>query len=143
MRIRQALAAAVLAVPLVGCPGTGAYRPDRALDGDRFDVSCEGDFDSAPRLAAGRTPVFPIRMLNPETIADRKIRHLPMEWAVTTTFNVGVDGKTSAIASTPTSPQSFSDHMAVAVRSWRFVPASRDEVPVASRCTSLFTYRLD
>lgn len=143
MRMKEQLAAVVLALSLAGCPGTGAYRPDRALDQDRFDLACEGDFDQAPVLAAGKTPVFPIRMLNPETIADRKIRHLPMEWAVTTTFNVGIDGKTSAIASTPTSPQSFSDHMVVAVQSWRFVPASRNGLPIASRCSSRFVYRLD
>ncbi len=77
-------------------------------------------------------------MLDPDAIEDRQIRHLPMEWWVSTAFTAGTDGRAADVRATPTSPQSFSNHMVVAVKSWRFAPATREGNAVASRCTILF-----
>lgn len=134
---------AIVLATLAGCPSTGAYRPNQQLDSNRFNLSCEGDFDQPPVLSSGKTPVFPIGMLNPDVIEDRKIRHLPMKWPVTSAFIVGVDGRTSGIQATATSPPSFSNHMVVAVRTWRFMPAARNGTPVESRCKSNFVYGLE
>jgi len=137
------LAVGGLAVVLAGCPDSGAYRPNQTLDARRFNITCEGEFEQEPALSAGRTPVFPVGMLNPTLIEDRKTRHLPMTWPVTTTFTVGADGRTSEIKASPTTPASFGNHMVVAVQSWRCVPASRGGVAMPSRCSSDFVYRLD
>lgn len=133
---------ALAALLVAACAHPDHYRPNRPLDAERFSVSCEGDFEQGPTLAAGKSPVYPVRMLNPDVIEDRKIRHLPMEWWVTTSFTVGADGATSEVRSTPTSPQSFGDHMTIAVRSWRFEPASKQGVAVSSRCSSRFGFSL-
>jgi hypothetical protein len=133
---------AVAAILAVACASPNHVRPNRELDSEDFDLRCEGDFDQAPVLLAGKSPVFPIGMLNPDVIEDRKIRHLPMEWSVTTTFTVGADGRAAEVRATPTSPPSFSNHMVVAIKSWRFAPATRDGNAVASRCKTLFGYHL-
>lgn len=138
-----AVVLAVATMALAGCPKSGAYRPNHSLDRDRYEVSCEGDFDQPPVLSSGKAPYFPVSMLSPGMVDDRRMRHLPLKWTVTTTFMVGVDGKTSAIQATPTQPQSFSDHVAIAVRSWRFVPASKDGVAVASQCSNEIGYSVD
>lgn len=137
------LAIFVSSALLAACAHPDHYRPNQPLDAERFSVSCEGDFEQEPTLATGKSPVFPVRMLNPDVIEDRKIRHLPMEWWVTTNFAVSAEGRTSEIHSTPTSPQSFSDHMTIAVQSWRFVPAKKDGVAVPSRCSSRFGFSLE
>lgn len=143
MKKGQRINTVIMVVMLVACARPDHYRPNQPLDADRFSVACEGDFDQGPTLAAGKSPVYPIRMLNPDVIEDRKIRHLPMEWWVTTSFTVGVDGRTSDVRSTATSPQSFSDHMTIAVRSWRFVPASKSGAAIPSLCSSRFGFSLD
>jgi hypothetical protein len=136
-----AIACAVAMLALAGCPRTGALRPNRALAADVQGV-CEGDFDQAPRLSSGKSPYFPISMLSASVVEDRKTRHLPLTWSVTTTFTVAADGRTAAIRATPTQPQSFSDHVVVAVRSWRFQPARKDGVALASQCTNEFGFVL-
>lgn len=136
---------ALLVAGLAGCASPGSdYRPNRSLnDGRQFDVSCEGSFDEAPRLESGKTPVFPVSMLNPYVIEDRKVRRLPMEWPVHTTFDVDAHGRTANVQSSPTAPPSFSAHMTVAVRAWRFTPAMSGGAAVPSHCEVDFTYQLD
>jgi hypothetical protein len=136
------VAIAGLAILVAACADPGHMRANRPLGTEDIDLQCEGDFDSAPVLVSGKSPVFPVGMLNPHVIEDRKIRHLPMEWSVTTTFVIEADGRTADVRTTPTSPQSFSEHMAIAVKSWRFTPATRDGGPVAVHCSNLFGYSL-
>lgn len=138
------IATALLAAGLAGCATPeNVYRPNRTLAADRgFDIACDGDYDKAPKLASGKSPVFPIRMLSPDVVEDRKVRRLPMEWPVTTQFDVDAEGRTANVRSTATSPQSFSDHMTVAVRGWRFDAAQAAGNAVTSQCKVTFTYRL-
>ncbi|HEY1140925.1 MAG TPA: energy transducer TonB [Lysobacter sp.] len=143
MKLRiEWMAIAGLAILVAACTSPGHMRANRPLDTKDLDVQCQGDFDSAPVLVSGRSPVFPIGMLNPDVVENRKIRHLPMEWSVTTTFVVEADGRTADVRATPTSPQSFSDHTAIAVKSWRFTPATKGGGPVAVHCSNLFGYSL-
>lgn len=143
MNMTRLLLIACVLAGMAACAQPGHYRPNHPLDAERFGLRCDGDFDQAPGLLAGKSPVFPVGMLNPEVIEDRKIRHLPLEWWVDTTFSVDADGRASDVHATPTSPQTFSDHMVVAVKSWRFTPASKDGVAVASRCSTRFGYTLE
>lgn len=128
-----------------GCvkPEGHTYRPNRDLDNSRFTLQCDGDFDQAPELLTGKSPVFPARMLNPDVIEDRKIRHLPMEWPAETTFEVTTDGRTLDVRSSPTEPPSFASHMTIAVREWRFSPATQQGTAVASRCSTVFRFGLN
>lgn len=136
------VAVAVLAILVAACASPGHLRPNRSLGVEDLDLECEGNFDAAPVLVSGKTPVFPIGMLNPDVIENRKIRHLPMEWSVTTTFLIGADGRTGDVRTTPTSPPSFSEHTTIAVKSWRFTPATKDGGPVAVHCSNRFGYSL-
>lgn len=136
----QAKAMLALALPcLAACaPSENTYRPNRPMNaGRQFDVACEAG--QSPRMVSGKSPVFPVGMLNPYVIDDRRTRHLPMKWEVTTTFDIDAAGKTRNVVSTPTTPQSFSDHMTIAVRAWRFTPGE----DAAHRCEVVFTYFLE
>jgi uncharacterized lipoprotein YmbA len=141
MRAKLTIVAALL---LSGCASdANTYRPNRPLNDHRqFAVACDSAHDQAPKMVYGKSPVFPVGMLNPYVIDERKTRHLPMEWEVTTTFDVAADGRTRNVHSTATDPQSFSDHMTVAVRAWRFTPAMAGDVAVESRCEVNFRYAL-
>lgn len=118
------------------------YRANAPIDPVRYGVECDGDFDEAPRLVSGKVPVYPVSMLNPELVEDRKIRHLPMEWPVIAEFTVLPDGSTADIRSTRTTPASFGQHMTIAVRSWRFSPAKTSGVATPARCSAGFNFIL-
>ncbi|GAB3372470.1 hypothetical protein GCM10027431_22760 [Lysobacter rhizosphaerae] len=133
----------LLSVSMAGCvsqPTT--FRANTSINPARYRVVCEGEYEEPPQLASGKAPVYPISMLNPALIEDRKVRHLPMEWPVTSTFTVGADGSTDAIQSTVTTPVSFGEHMTLAVRSWRFTPARAGDEAVPAKCKAGFTFTL-
>jgi len=124
-----------------GC-GQG-YSMRNTLDGERLGIERVGDFDQDPQLQFGKAPVFPITMLNPTLIDDRKTRHLPMHWDIESKFLVDVSGTRRQITSTETDPPSFGRHASIAKSQWRFKPASRDGGPVDASCTFAFSFALD
>ncbi|WP_457096194.1 hypothetical protein [Lysobacter sp. P5_B9] len=133
----------LLSVSMAGCvsqPTT--FRANTSIDPARYRVACEGEYQEPPQLASGKAPVYPISMLNPALIEDRKVRHLPMAWPVNATFTVDAGGHTTDIESTPTTPATFGQHMTLAVRSWRFTPAQAGDEAVPARCTAGFTFVL-
>lgn len=143
MKGRIAALAAGLAL-LAGCTfGENRYlRPNESIVDDGVAPECSGDFDTAPVLVAAKAPVYPIRMLNPTLIEDRKTRRLPMAWQVDSSFEVGPDGVPVKVRSTTTDPASFGQHTSIAIRAWRFTPATRDGTPVAAACTFTMTFEL-
>jgi hypothetical protein len=133
----------LLSLAVAGCMSQPTnFRANTSIDPVRYGVACEGEYEQPPQLASGKVPIYPISMLNPALIEDRKVRHLPMEWPVTSTFTVGADGSTAAIQSTVTTPVSFGQHMTVAVRSWRFTPARAAGQAVPAKCTAGFRFIL-
>lgn len=133
MRPPWATIALLLALPTATA---FAERPNRTLRG--IPLACEGDFDVAPVLAKGKTPITPISMLSPGILDDRFIRDLPLEWVVKTTFEVDADGRTRQVRSTATDPPAFARHVNAAVTAWRFRPATRGGAAVPVTCkTSL------
>jgi hypothetical protein len=133
----------LLSLAMVGCVSQPAtFRANTSIDPARYRVACEGEYEQPPQLASGKAPLYPISMLNPALIEDRKVRHLPMQWPVTATFTVDAGGATADIESTPTMPTAFGQHMTVAVRSWRFTPARSGDQAVPARCTAGFTFVL-
>jgi len=134
---------AVLAIALAGCASRpDTFRANTTIDPARYAVTCEGEYEAPPRLASGKAPVYPVGMLNPALIEDRKVRHLPMRWPVNATFTVDAGGHTTDIESTPTTPAAFGQHMTLAVRSWRFTPAQAGDEAVPAKCTAGFTFVL-
>jgi hypothetical protein len=130
---------------LAGCatPADNTYHMRNTLDGERLGIECQGDFDQEPKLYSGKAPVFPITMLNPTFIDDRKTRHLPMRWDIESSFVVDVSGKPAQVTSTETDPPSFGRHATVAISQWRFTPATRESSPVEARCAFAFHFALD
>ena len=143
MRGKNAALAACMAA-LAGCTfGSNDYlRPDESIVDDGVAPECSGDYDTAPVLVAARAPVFPVSMLNPTLVEDRKTRHLPMSWQVDSRFEVGPDGVPAEVRSSATDPASFGHHTTIAIRAWRFAPATRAGVPVAASCTFAMSFDL-
>ncbi|KAB8181314.1 energy transducer TonB [Marilutibacter maris] len=137
-----ALAACMVA--LAGCTfGDNNYlRPNESIVDDGVTPECVGDYDRAPVLVAAKAPVFPVSMLNPTLIEDRKTRHLPMSWQVDARFDVGTDGVPLNVRASATDPASFGHHTAIAIRAWRFKPALRAGVAVTAACTFTMTFEL-
>ena len=143
MECKSAALAACMAV-LAGCTfGDNNYlRPNESIVDDGVTPECTGDFDRAPVLVAAKAPVFPVSMLNPTLIEDRKTRRLPMSWQVDARFDVGTDGVPLDVRASATDPASFGHHTAIAIRAWRFAPATRDGVPVTASCAFAMTFDL-
>lgn len=142
MTLLRVCVALLLAVA-TGCAADPArVRADTALP-PGHGVSCEGDFDVPPRFVSGKSPLFPASTLqNPDFIEDRKIRHLPLHWQVTTRFDVRADGSTSNVRSTRTDPPFFATHTNAAIARWRFEPATRDGAPASAACSYLLEFSI-
>jgi hypothetical protein len=126
----------------VGCGAhSGDMRPDAALPA-AYDVDCSGDFDRAPSLRSGKTPVFPVSMLNPNYIDERRIMRLPLSWEVATRFTVTVDGKATEVRSDATDPPFLATHTNAAIAAWRFEPARKHGVVVPARCEHRMVFKL-
>lgn len=141
------LLGAIVVAALAGCTN-GAMRdktqmrPDESLPAGH-DVTCEGDFDTAPRLLSGKAPVFPASTLsNLEFIEDRKIRRLPLDWTVNSRFDVLDGGTTANVRSNRTEPAFFATHTNAAISAWRFQPATRGGVPVPAACTYVLNFSI-
>ena len=119
-----AIGSATLALALAACtPGsTGSTRAGSAMDTGYINAAfddMEGYFDSPPRLVFGKSPVYPIRAA---------ISGIPA--SVTLRYTIGADGKTRDIEVIGGSGKPFSTHAVIAVREWRFEPATLGGDPV-------------
>ena len=136
----------MLAAGLTACTTTTSndrVRPDTPLP-EGFEIACEGDFDTAPKLMAGKAPVFPASTLaNPDFVEDRKIRRLPLSWRVTTRFDVLAEGTTAHVRSDATEPKFFATHTNAAIAAWRFAPARRADVAVDAQCVNVFNFNIE
>jgi TonB family protein len=79
----------------------------------------EGYFDTPPRLIFGKMPVYPIRAA---------ISGVPA--TVTVRYTIGADGSTRDIEVIGGSGKPFSTHAVIAVREWRFEPATLGGDPI-------------
>lgn len=138
-----ALLPLLVASLVLGCGAhSGDMRPDRNLPAE-YGVECDAkDYDRAPRLRSGRTPVFPASMLSPSYIDERRIRHLPLSWDVVTRFIVAADGTTAQVHSDATDPAFLATHSNAAISAWRFEPARRNGEAVAARCEHRMVFKL-
>lgn len=143
MRVRKTIVLALCAAGMVAGCGThsGDMRPDATLPA-AYGVECSGDFDHPPRLVSGKTPVFPISMLNPNYIDERRIMRLPLSWEVVTRFTVDADGVATEVRSDATDPAFLATHTNAAILAWRFEPAGLDGVAVPARCEHRMVFKL-
>ena len=131
-------------VLLSGCvaqPRATALRTP-LLDENQLRAACAGDFDSPPAMLTGEFPIYPASMLYRAVIDDRKTRHLPLVWDVESKFSIDENGAVRDVRSSSTEPQSFSNHTTLAIREWRFRPASRQAQPLATHCTVTIAFDL-
>lgn len=119
-----AIGSATLALALAACTpgGTSMQRAGSVMDPRHFNAvleGVEGYFDTPPRLVFGKMPVYPIRAAMSGIPASVSLR-----------YTIGADGKTRDIEVIGGSGKPFSTHAVIAVREWRFEPATLGGDPV-------------
>lgn len=119
-----AVASAALTLALAACTpgGTSMQRAGSVMDPRHVNAvleGVEGYFDTPPRLVFGKVPVYPIRAA---------ISGIPA--SVSLRYTIGADGRTRDIEVIGGSGKPFSTHAVIAVREWRFEPATLGGEPV-------------
>ena len=99
--------------------------PVVAVRSDACDTLC-----TPPRRISGRAPIYPISKLLKGAGGEALIA-----------FTVDVDGTTKDFVVISATYPYFGSHAIVAVKDWRFEPATKDGHPVAVRVTQLFQFR--
>lgn len=132
--VARGLGAAAVGLVLVACTpgGTGIQRAGSMMDPRHFDAALagvEGYFDTPPQLIFGKMPVYPVRAA---------ISGVPAE--VTFRFTIGADGTTRDIEVIGGSGPPFSTHTVIAVREWRFKPATLGGDPVPFTVEQTITF---
>lgn len=131
--MRQPLVAALvpLAALLAGCtaPDPLRSRSNAPLEVQAYVGAPAAEYDSAPRLASGRAPVYPVgRALDGES------------GSAEISFVVGLDGVPADFEVLRADHPAFADHAVIAVRAWRFEPARKDGQPIAVRMRQVFRF---
>jgi hypothetical protein len=94
--------------------------------------SClRGSFDVPPELLSGTRPRFPVGELL-----------LAKSGKAMVDYEVLTDGSARFLRGTAENAW-FTTHAAIALRDWRFRPAQKDGVPVATVCRTEFVFRID
>ena len=132
--VRGTLALALLAL----APAAGAQKvPDDV--GREFTVDeyaringafeADGANATAARLLRGYVPLYPI---------SRVLSHV--SGVCVMEFDVGVDGTVSRLERAREDDRKMCDHAEIAMRHWRFQPATQDGMPVVRRYRVPITY---
>lgn len=115
----------VLAALLVAaCAGTSepVQRADRAMAPGSVVGPQSQQWETPARLLSGKSPAYPI-----EQFVTGKTGYAEVG------FTVAQDGTTRDIEIVDADQAAFGRHLAIAVKDWRFDPATKDGQPVASR----------
>ena len=125
-RRRIGLATVGLASALLvsACAYEGTQRPGRPMDKVPLKGCDTRDSDTPPVLLEGDAPIYP---------AEDKWSG--KQGSATVTFIINADGSTTIVQATSEEDKYFAGHTALAIRDWRFKPATRDGRAVATRCT--------
>jgi TonB family protein len=132
--MRQSLVAPALvplAILLAGCTTADPLRSrsNAPMDPTAIVGAPAAEYDTPPRLASGRAPVYPIgRALDGES-GSAEISYV-----------VGVDGVPVDFEVLRADHPAFGDHAVIAVRAWRFEPARKDGQPIAVRMRQVFSF---
>jgi len=108
--------------------GTRPHEPV-ALVGKSAPASSQ--YDVPPKLLSGRTPIYPITRLERHQQGDALIE-----------FTVDPKGIPRDFKVIKTDYPYYASHAIIAVRDWRYQPATKNGKPVAARLRVPFHYRM-
>lgn len=114
----------ILIVTLVAaCGGTreDSQRSDRAMAAGSLVAPPSEQWDTPASLLSGKTPAYPISLFVTGKTGYAEV-----------VFTVAQDGSTRDIKVIEADQPAFGDHLAIAVRNWRFEPARKDGQAIAS-----------
>lgn len=108
---------------LAGCAGTRepTQRADRAMAPGSVVGPASVQWDTPARLLSGKSPAYPIGQFVTGKGGYAEVA-----------FTVAPDGTTRDIKVVDADQPAFGNHLALAVKDWRFEPARKDGQPVAS-----------
>lgn len=115
----------LLAILLIaGCSGTrqSVQRADRAMAPGSVVAPESAQWDTPASLLSGNSPLYPIEQLMTGKAGYAEVA-----------FTVDPEGKTRDIEVVRADQPAFGNHLAIAVKGWRFEPSRKDGHPVASR----------
>jgi hypothetical protein len=107
------------------------YDPANAMAPVVVRSCLRGSFDVPPELLSGTRPRFPVGELL-----------LAKSGKAMVDYEVLTDGSARFLRGTAENAW-FTTHAAIALRDWRFRPAQKDGVPVATVCRTEFVFRID
>lgn len=114
----------ILTVTLVAaCGGTreATQRSDRSMAPGSLVAPQSEQWDTPASLLSGKTPAYPISLFVTGKTGYAEV-----------TFTVAQDGSTRDIKVIEADQPAFGDHLAIAVRNWRFEPARKNGLAIAS-----------
>ena len=122
-----------LAGLLAGCAGTheAGHRANRWMEPGSIVGPASVEWDTPARLVSGKSPVYPIGQLLTGKTSSAEVA-----------FTVAADGTTRDIHVVAADREVFGRHLAIAVKGWRFEPARKDGVAVASPLSVAFDFTI-
>ena len=108
-----------------------AYRTG-AEGGDAPRACANRQCDSLPRLLQGNAPEYPVKLLRAEITGQAIID-----------FTINVNGQVVDAKVASASAPEFGKSAIIALRSWKFQPATLHGGPVALRARQIFPFRVE
>ncbi len=121
----------LLTACLAGCatPPLGESRANTAVDPAYMVGPAHPDWDTPPKLIHGKAPVYPVSRL----VAGQDGRTI-------IAYTIGSDGKPGDFEVVETDDKVFADHAIIAVRTWRYQPATKGGAAISARVEHPFVY---
>ena len=123
-RFASRCAFCILTVLLAACGGTreATQRADRAMAPGALVAPQSEEWDTPATLVSGKSPAYPISLFLTGKTGYAEIA-----------FTVAQDGSTRDIEIVDADLPAFGNHLAIAVRNWRFEPARKNGQAISSR----------
>ena len=121
-------AALIVSTAAAASPGH-TDRPDTRLNPSDIVFDSNPQWDTPPELLSGRLPIYPISQ-----VLARK------EGVATIQYTIGADGIPKNVMVQSASDRRFGNHAVIAVRAWKFRPATKGASPTEATVRETFTY---
>ena len=121
--------AILLALPCAAFGADVYQRANTAIDPSRMSGPASEEWDTPPKLIEGKAPVYPISL-----VLSRR------EGSSVIVYTVGIDGKARDFEVESTTDQKYANHAIIALKAWRFEPATKGGVPVEARLRQKFSF---
>lgn len=100
------------------------------VDPSSFVFPDDSQWDSPPVLVSGNNAVYPISLVLAGIQGNAVLE-----------FTIDTDGEAKDISIESATDRGFADHAILALKDWKFKPATKNGVPVEARVTRTFTFR--